>query len=282
MRDVGLRKSVGRRGPVKQGHGYTERVIPNADTFPGSALDRLREGATGLGISLTDEQVAAFGRFGSLLLAANRRVNLTAIDHPDEVVERHFLDSLAVLAHPALRSLSRAHPNGLRVVDVGTGAGFPGLPLKIARPELDLRLIESTGKKAAFVQTVIDQLGLAGASVLTGRAEELAHQANLRETHQLALARAVAPLAVLLELTLPFVAVGGIALYHKTWPLGDQIVGARIAVERLGGVWQDLPEDTAVGTSPRRILITAAKVSPTPAAYPRRAGIPAKRPLGKV
>lgn len=232
-----------------------------------------------MGIELTDAQVAAFIEYGALLIAANRHVNLTAIEDPDEVVDRHFLDSLAVLRQPAVRRLAEAAGGGPRLIDVGTGAGFPGLPIKIARPELEVTLVESTGKKAAFVRAVIDRLGLAGALVLTGRAEDLGRRPDLREAFDVAVARALAPLPVLLELTLPFVRVGGCAILHKTWPWQAELDAAEPARGRLGGAWEDLPEEPPELES-RRTLLSVAKVAPTPGAYPRRAGIPAKRPIG--
>ncbi|HEX2171084.1 MAG TPA: RsmG family class I SAM-dependent methyltransferase, partial [Dehalococcoidia bacterium] len=132
-----------------------------------------------------------------------------------------------------------------------------------------------------FVQSVIDRLGLAGAEVLTGRAEDLAHRSDLRETHDLAVARALAPLPVLLELTLPFVRISGSLILHKTWPWAAELAAAEAARDRLGGAWQDLPKEPPDEGS-RRTLIAVAKVAPTPETYPRRSGIPAKRPIGSA
>lgn len=250
------------------------------NVFSPAALDRLRRGAEQLGCPLTGDQVAALAVYGAELLAANRRINLTAITDPAQVIDRHFLDSLAVAAQPEFRRLLADRSGPPAAIDIGTGAGFPGLPLKIALPDLPIRLIEATAKKAGFVQAIVDRLGLTGVEVIVGRAEDLAHRPDLREAHDLGLARALAPLPVLLELTLPFVRIGGRLILHKSWPWAEELAAAEVARERLGGAWVTDPAGTNPGLEPRYRLLVVAKVAPTPPAYPRRAGVPAKRPLG--
>lgn len=232
-----------------------------------------------LDVHLTPAQLAALRDFGGRLIAANRRVNLTAITDPLEIVERHFLDSLAVVAHPVAAQMRAERGANLSILDVGAGAGFPGLPVAIAWPDNRVVLLEATGKKAAFIAETAAALGQTNAAVITERAEEVAHDPDHRERYPLVLARALAPLPILMELTLPFVAPGGSLLLHKTWPWQAEVAEARAACAILGGAFSDLPEAPPDEASPRRILLPVAKVGPTPAAYPRRPGMPAKRPL---
>ncbi|MBI2172449.1 MAG: 16S rRNA (guanine(527)-N(7))-methyltransferase RsmG [Chloroflexi bacterium] len=234
----------------------------------------LAEGAAKLRLSLSPAQLAQFTRYREELLAWNHRVNLTAITDPQEVERLHFLDSLTVsLAMPS------PVPPGYRVCDVGAGAGFPGLPLKIALPQIGLALVEATAKRTAFLVRLVSALALDGVAIHTGRAEELAHQPELRETFDLVTARAVAELPVLLELTLPFCAIGGRAVLLKKGDISQEVASAAKALEELGGRLANLtpvPEDLLPGG---RTLVVVEKTSPSPVKYPRRPGMPAKRPL---
>lgn len=231
-------------------------------------------GARALGIGLTPAQVDQLQRYTRELLDWNQRVNLTAITDPAEVETRHHLDSLtAVLAIP---------PEVLRggsVVDVGAGAGFPGLPLKIAFPGLRLTLIDSVGKKAAFLAHVVQVLGLEGVEVLTGRAEEFAHQPGLREGFDVAVARAVAEMAELLELALPFCRMEGRLVAHKKGDIAQELAAAANALRELGGRLRQVVSVNVAGLTDDRKLVVVEKIAPTPLRYPRRAGMPHKRPL---
>lgn len=236
-------------------------------------MRRLVEGAAGLSVALGDAQVAQFRRYRDELIAWNRRVNLTAVTEPDEVVRKHFLDSLSVAA-----ALSGgAWESGLRLLDVGSGGGFPGIPLAIAFPQWDVALLEATGKKAAFLEHVVELLGLDGASVLGGRAETVAHDPEHREAYDVVVSRAVAPMAVLAELCLPFCRPGGTFIAQKSRGAGEEVTSARMAMETTGGTLARLQEVGYDGGE--GLLVVVEKGGRTPARYPRRSGIPAKRPL---
>ena len=238
--------------------------------------ERLLAGAADLGIALTEAQQSAFVRYFHALADWNRRVNLTSVDDWEGVQTVHFLDSLSVAA-----ALPRETLDGGRVLDVGSGAGFPGLPLKIAFPGLRVALLESVGKKAAFLCAVVDLLALHDVEVLHGRAEELAHRPELRETFDAVLARGLAKMPVLAELTLPFARTGGIVVAQKKGDVTAELAEAAEAVRLLGGGplatrWLRLR-----GVPDERALVCAPKIAPTPDRYPRRAGVPRKRPLGR-
>ena len=245
----------------------------------------LAEGAAALGVSLSSAQLGQFRLYARELADWNRRVNLTAISGHDETQVRHFLDSLtACLPFRDENNGNSALPAGLpgvaRVVDVGSGAGFPGLPLKLAFPQLELHLIESVGKKTAFLGHIIGVLELEGVTVHTGRAEALARDPALRDSFDLALVRGVARLPLLLEYTLPFCSDGGRTVALKHGGLESELAEAEFALSELGGRRAGVFPVTLPGLTDDRVVAVFDKVSPTPERYPRRAGIPAKRPLG--
>ncbi len=249
----------------------TSRLLPDAD-----ALEPLRDGARALGLPLSDEQLALFARYRDELLDWNTRVNLTAITDPAQVLTRHFLDALTVVL--ALSPEARARP--ARVLDVGAGAGLPGLALKIALPHWDVTELDSVGKKTTFVAHVVDILGLQGATVLTGRAEDMARRPAHRERYDIVLARALAPLRVLAEYTLPFCRVGGLAIALKKGDIVGELAEGRRAAGQLGGQLGEpirVPPLTDLGDD--RVLIPLHKARPTPPQFPRAAGTPVKRPL---
>ncbi|MYD35926.1 MAG: 16S rRNA (guanine(527)-N(7))-methyltransferase RsmG [Dehalococcoidia bacterium] len=234
----------------------------------------LRGWAGRFGAPLTDQQVAAFKTYCDELLTWNaNRANLTAITDPAEVESRLFLESLWCAA--ALPQTS-----GLRLIDVGSGGGFPGLPLVIAFPGLDVTLLEATGKKVDFLQHMIACLKLPNARAIHGRAEDLAHDSEHREAYDVATARALAPLPALLELCLPFMKVGGMLIAPKGADAEQEVDAASNALSVLGGEAQGiiLPEpDSPISADHRLVVIR--KVAPTPDSHPRRAGVPARRPL---
>ncbi len=237
-------------------------------------MESLVEGAAGLGIDLNGEQVGRFKAYYDELVSWNESVNLTAVTDREEVQTRHFLDSLAVASALPTNVLDGAD----KLLDVGSGAGFPGLPLKIAYPRIDLTLLEATAKKTAFLHDVVDKLGLEGVTVVTGRAEEEAHRQEMREQFGAVVSRAVARLDVLAELCLPFCKVGGVTIAQKGPQVEQELDQARNAIETLGGLFDDrdmlVAAPVGAGT-----LVTIEKSRPTPANYPRRPGIPSKRPL---
>ena len=236
-------------------------------------MDLLYREAAGLGLGLNARQLEQFETYYGELADWNRRVNLTSITDYQEVQVKHFLDSL---------STNLAFPKGLaspiRLVDVGAGAGFPGLPLKLALPEIHLILVESVGKKSRFLEHLVEVLGLSGVEVRTGRAELLAHQSELRETCDLAVSRGVAKLPALLEYTLPFCRVGGRAALLKRG-VERELAGAGRALEFLGGRLADVTPVRVPGLDDGRVILSVDKVKPTPEEYPRRPGLPVKRPL---
>ncbi|MEW5957474.1 MAG: 16S rRNA (guanine(527)-N(7))-methyltransferase RsmG [Chloroflexota bacterium] len=224
-------------------------------------------------LTLTQAQLAAFEQYSRELIAWNEKINLTRIVAPAEIVVKHFLDSLSV--YQALADL----PAGFSLIDVGSGAGFPGLPLKIVRPDLQLTLLESTGKKTAFLQHIVDLLNLTNVTVLTARAEEAGRRPEHREHYDVAVARAVSALPVLAEYTLPLVKVGGRVIAQKGQDPAAEIKEAANALGILGGKLSRIWPVMVPGLEAERHLVIIHKVKPTPRQYPRRPGLPAKKPI---
>ncbi len=228
--------------------------------------------AAHLHLTLTADHEAAFDRYAAELAEWNARMNLTAIEEPDAIRVRHFLDSLTVAAALELTP-------GLRVIDVGSGAGFPGLPLQIVHPHLRMVLLEATGKKVAFLEHVIGVLGLVGAAALKGRAEEIGQLADHRQQYDLALARAVARLPVLLEYLLPLVRVGGRCVAMKGRTAQQELDDSGRALTQLGGRLSRVETFRLPGVDEDHHLIIIDKVAATSLLYPRRPGLPAQKPL---
>lgn len=242
-------------------------IIGAVNSIP---LDTLSHGAATLGVTLSPHMLDAFEKYASLLIAWNKKINLTAIVVPQHIVEKHFLDSLSLLA---------LLPQGpASIIDIGTGAGFPGIPLAIVRPDLAVTLVEATAKKASFLKAIKTALGLRNVTIVIDRAETLAHQPRLRETFDVAVGRAVAQLATLTELTLPFVRINGMVVAQKN--LGSEsIERATVAIETLGGVYEKEVAVPLPALADRRLIVIRKK-TPTLAMYPRRVGVPAKKPIG--
>ncbi|NWF82088.1 MAG: 16S rRNA (guanine(527)-N(7))-methyltransferase RsmG [Chloroflexi bacterium] len=222
------------------------------------------------GLPLSADQLRQFARYADELLAWNAHTNLTAITDREAIYVRHFLDSL-VLA----RFWGDAPAS---LVDIGTGAGFPGVPLKILRPPLALTLVDSVGKKTAFLRHLVAVLGLDQVRVITGRAEELGRDPREREQYDVVTARAVADLRVLAEYALPLLRVGGVLLAPKGAEAATEAAAARRACALLGGALEQVAPVELPGIEPRT-LVVVRKVAPTDPRYPRPVGVPARRPL---
>jgi 16S rRNA (guanine527-N7)-methyltransferase len=235
-------------------------------------MDLLARIAEALGLTLDARQLEQFEAYYRLLIAVNERLNLTTVTGYEEVQRRHFGESLAVAA--ALNRAGLLQP-GQAAIDLGAGAGFPGLPIKIAHPSLRLTLLESAAKKTAFLEDVVKRLALQNVAVVTGRAESAAHEPAHREMYDLVLARAVAPLPALVELALPFLRLDGVLAAPKGSRVTQEAAAAAPALLACGG---HIVSVERLPKSPLT-LVLVKKVAPTPSTYPRRPGIPSKRPL---
>jgi 16S rRNA (guanine527-N7)-methyltransferase len=238
-------------------------------------MEKLKAGVKELGLGLSPAQLEQFEVYYQELIDWNKRVNLTAVTDYEEVQLKHFLDSLTVTLGYNLQMGQK----DLRIIDVGTGAGLPGIPLKIVFPDIKLTLLEATAKKAGFLRHIIQKLGLDNVEVVVGRAEEIAHQPKYREKFDLVLSRAVAPLTALVELTLPLGAIGGSFIAQKKGNIDEEIGRADKAIRLLGGRLRELKKVDLAGFADERYLVIIDKLSPTPEKYPRRPGLPAKRPI---
>lgn len=237
-----------------------------------AAREEFAAWAAALGAPLSPEQVAQFAAYEALLLAWNERIALTAIREPRQLRIRHFTDALSCAA-------ATGPLDGRRLIDVGSGAGLPGLPLKILYPDLRLTLVDSVAKKARFLELVAAELGLRDVVVVADRAETLGQDAAHREGYDWATARAVAELRVLAELLLPLVRVGGRALAQKGESAAEELAAAGPAIAAVGGGAARLTSVHLPETEGTHYLVVIDKAHPTAARYPRRAGVPSKKPL---
>ncbi len=243
------------------------------------AMNRLIEGAGKLGIKLNSRQVQQFELYYQELMEWNRGINLTAITDYSSVQTKHFLDCLTIALALPEEETKRSDFN---IADVGTGAGFPGVPLKILFPQPRLVLIEPTTKKTAFLHHIIRKLELEKVEVLNGRAEEAAHLQLYREQFTLVLSRAVALLPTLVELTLPFCQVGGRFVAQKKGDIVQELDSAQKAIVTLGGKMNDTRKVELDEFDDARYLVIIDKIYSTPSKYPRRPGVPKRRPIQEV
>lgn len=237
-------------------------------------LTKFKHGLEELNITLTDEQIEHFLQYYEMLVEKNKVMNLTGITEYEEVIQKHFLDSLSLI-----RVIPDIASQKLTVIDLGTGAGFPGIPLKIAFPELEITLMDSLNKRILFLQEVIDALGLKKVSAVHGRAEEMASNATHRQQYDLCVSRAVSNLAVLTEYCLPFVKKGGLFVSYKSADSDAEIQEGKKAISILGGKLTSVDKFQLPDSNLRRALVCIKKVKDTPKKYPRKAGTPAKLPL---
>lgn len=246
-------------------------------------MQRLTAGAAQMGLNLLPSQVAAFQVYTQELLVWNEQFNLTAITEPEQVQLRHYLDSLALI--PALAALDGVTVPALlgrspRAVDVGAGAGFPGLALRIVWPRLRLSLIEATAKKVRFIEHVAEKLSLSDVQLVHGRAEELSLRESHRAMYDLVTARAVAPLPTLVEYLLPLARRGGRVVAYKGSAAHEEALAAEQAIRMLGGHLTRLISVEIPGLAETRVLVVIDKIAQTPDGYPRGRGLPRKQPLG--
>jgi len=255
--------------------GGSDPVGPASGRTPSAedAFSRaLLSGAAELGLPLPAADLAAYRAHFALLLAHNARAGLTSLTNPGEIAIKHSLDSLTCL-------LAREIAPGETVADLGSGGGFPGMVLAVARPEARFALVDSSAKHTAFLRLTAEALSLRNVEIITARAEDFGRQPDRRECHDLVVSRALAPLPVLLEYCLPLARVGGQVLAMKGPEAEVELAASGVALETLGGrplatLRLALPQDLG-----DRVLLLFEKVAPTPPRYPRRPGIPAKRPL---
>lgn len=233
-------------------------------------LEKFRQGLKKLNIDLTEEQTEQFLDYYEFLIETNKVMNLTAITGFDEVIEKHFLDSLSLCR---VFDLNRQ----IRVIDMGTGAGFPGIPLKIAFPQIDLLLVDSLNKRIKFLREVAERLALENVEALHARAEEIAKDKQYREQFDLCVSRAVANLSTLSEYCIPFVKEGGMFISYKSGDIEAEVSAAEKAVAVLGGNINQVYR-FELGEQ-KRSFVMIEKQKRTPKAYPRKAGIPTRDPL---
>ena len=232
----------------------------------------LQKGAESFGIQLTAQQKDQFFEYYRLLVQWNEFMNLTAITEMEEVMEKHFVDSLALSKAAEVGNIET-------LIDVGTGAGFPGIPLKIAYPHLRVVLLDSLNKRVKFLSTIIETLGLTNIQAVHGRAEDAARQKAYREQFDAAVSRAVANMASLSEYCLPFIKVGGVFVPYKSGNIEEELKDAGKAVKTLGGTIRRVEKFQLPDTDIERSLVLIEKTERTDKRYPRKAGLPSKEPI---
>ena len=236
----------------------------------------LQQGAQQFGINISDQQLSDFKIYSAELTIWNNITNLTAIRDEPDVQRKHFLDSISIV--PIITDLISCGKR-VSVIDVGSGAGFPGLPLKILFPHINLSLLESNGKQVSFLNHICDKLGFDDVKIYNQRAEVLAHNESIRETFDLILSRAVGNLRVLSEIALPFCIVGGKVVLHKGPNISNELEESRYSVGLMGGRVSNVEQLTLPELDLNGTVVVIDKIKSSPVKYPRRPGIPQKRPL---
>jgi 16S rRNA (guanine527-N7)-methyltransferase len=235
-------------------------------------MEKLKSGAERLGLNLTPLQLKKFEDYYRQIIDWNKRINLTNITDYEEFQVKHFLDSLSL-------ALVINFNRELDIIDIGTGAGFPGIPLKIVFPNIKLTLLEATVKKTKFLEQVVSDMGLKNAGIIAERAETVAHDTKYREKYDVVVSRAVAALTTLAELMLPFCSIGGECIIQKKGDITSEIKQAEKAVAIMGGKLRGVKAVELKELDDTRWLVILDKVRPTPDNYPRRPGMPGKRPI---
>lgn len=239
-------------------------------------MDRLVDICNKINIDISDDQIEKFKSYYELLIEKNKVMNLTTITEKNEVIIKHFIDSIAII--PYLKKLDLIDSNK-RIIDIGTGAGFPGIPLKIMLPDIDFTLLDSLNKRVGFLKEVIDNLDLSGIEAIHGRAEDYAVDKKYREKYDFCVSRAVANLSTLSEYCLPFVKTGGLFISYKAGESEEEINNSKNAIKLLGGKINKVEEFILPETDATRVFVLINKLTSTDKKYPRKAGIPTKKPL---
>ena len=240
-------------------------------------MNKIKDILNRINIDITDDQVKQFEKYYEMLVEKNKVMNLTAITEKDEVIEKHFVDSIAVI--PYLRKMGILDNNNLNIIDLGTGAGFPGIPLKIMLPELQFTLLDSLNKRILFLNDVIHELGLNNIKTIHGRAEDYAVDKLYREKYDICVSRAVANLSTLSEYCLPFVKKDGLFISYKAGNCEEEINNSKNAIKLLGGKINKVEDFVLPESTAERVFVFIKKLNNTDKKYPRKAGIPAKKPL---
>lgn len=259
---------------IKSAHRIVELVNYNLNSF--------HKNLNELNITLNEKQLYQFMQYYELLMEWNQVMNLTAITQFDEVLKKHFIDSLTLVKACDLSVCKDDDCSEISLIDIGTGAGFPGIPLKIAFPNLKITLMDSLNKRIDFLNEVIEVLELDGIDTIHGRAEDYAKPVLLREKYDLCISRAVANLSVLSEYCLPYVKVGGKFISYKSEKITEEMKDAEYAIEILGGRVEGQIDFMLPDSELYRNLFVVEKCSETPSKYPRKAGMASKKPLIRV
>ena len=239
-------------------------------------MDRLVDICNKINIDISDDQIEKFKSYYELLIEKNKVMNLTTITEKNEVIIKHFIDSIAII--PYLKKLDLIDSNK-RIIDIGTGAGFPGIPLKIMLPDIEFTLLDSLNKRVGFLKEVIDNLDLSGIEAIHGRAEDYAVDKKYREKYDFCVSRAVANLSTLSEYCIPFVKTGGLFISYKAGESEEEINNSKNAIKLLGGKINKVEEFILPETDATRVFVLINKLTSTDKKYPRKAGIPTKKPL---
>lgn len=233
-------------------------------------LRHVKQKAQEIGYNLQEEQLEQFFTYKELLIEWNKKMNLTAIEQEEDIITKHFIDSLSIASYI---------PDTAKVIDIGTGAGFPGIPLKILKKDLSITLLDSLNKRITFLEEVIRNLSLENIQAVHARAEELAHKEEYREQYDIAVSRAVAPMHTLLEYMLPYVKIGGKCICMKGPNLQEESKDLQNCLETLGGKIEKIEEIVLPKTEIKRNIMLIKKENKTPKKYPRNPGMPSKKPL---